>query len=164
MPLQANIFASWYNDRCSETQHIILILQSPPAATLFFASVLRKRVFGARYKADDPAMKEKATMFSFLKSEKKKSAEKVRSLHGSSIRYVTERRDDNDDVIGRGGSLSVRNEELLVFSSGEILFRFPVSQVRACDLMSGDGIVLEGYDLLSGRKRNIVAYFVYHRK
>lgn len=103
-------------------------------------------------------------MFAFLKSKKKKTAEKVRSLHGMSIRYVTERRNDNDDVIGRGGSLSVREEELLVFSSGEILFRFPVSQVRASDLMSGDGVVLEGYDLLSGGERRIIAYFVYYRK
>lgn len=103
-------------------------------------------------------------MFAFLKSKKKKAAEKVRSLHGMSIRYVTERRNDNDDVIGRGGSLSVREEELLVFSSGEILFRFPVSQVRTSDLMSGDGVVLEGHDLLSGRERRIIAYFVYYRK
>ena len=29
--------------------------------------------------------------------------ERARSLHGQVIKYVTERRDGNDDVIGRGG-------------------------------------------------------------
>jgi len=103
-------------------------------------------------------------MFAFLKSRKRKAAEKVQSLHGMSIRYVTERHGDNDDVIGRGGSLSVRDGELIVFSSGEILLRFPVSEVHASDLMSGDGVVLEGRDLLSGRSRCVIAYFVYYRK
>ena len=73
-------------------------------------------------------------MFSFL--QHKKAAQKVRDLHGMAIRYVTERRDDNDDVVGRGGSLSVRDDQLLVFSSGDIIFRAPVAEVKASDLLS----------------------------
>ncbi len=102
-------------------------------------------------------------MFSFL--QHKKAAQKVRDLHGMAIRYVTERRDDNDDVVGRGGSLSVRDDQLLVFSSGDIIFRAPVAEVKASDLLSGDGVVIEGPDMThGGRVRRIVAYYVYHRK
>ena len=102
-------------------------------------------------------------MFSFL--QHKKAAQKVRDLHGMAIRYVTERRDDNDDVVGRGGSLSVRDDQLLVFSSGDIIFRAPVAEVKASDLLSGDGVVIEGPDMTQGgRARRIIAYYVYHRK
>lgn len=102
-------------------------------------------------------------MFSFL--QHKKAAQKVRDLHGMAIRYVTERRDDNDDVVGRGGSLSVRDDQLLVFSSGDIIFRAPVAEVKASDLLSGDGVVIEGPDMTQGgRVRRIIAYYVYHRK
>ena len=102
-------------------------------------------------------------MFSFLRH--KKAAQKVRDLHGMAIRYVTERRDDNDDVVGRGGSLSVRDDQLLVFSSGDIIFRAPVAEVKASDLLSGDGVVIEGPDMTQGgRVRRIIAYYVYHRK
>ena len=47
----------------------------------------------------------------------------ARSLHGKSIRYVTER-DENakEHVIGHRGSVSLRDGELLVFSDGEIIF------------------------------------------
>ena len=102
-------------------------------------------------------------MFSFL--QHKKAAQKVRDLHGMAIRYVTERRDDNDDVVGRGGSLSVRDDQLLVFSSGDIIFRAPVAEGKASDLLSGDGVVIEGPDMTQGgRVRRIIAYYVYHRK
>ena len=102
-------------------------------------------------------------MFSFL--QHKKAAQKVRDLHGMAIRYVTERRDDNDDVVGRGGSLSVRDDQLLVFSSGDIIFRALVAEVKASDLLSGAGVVIEGPDMTQGgRVRRIIAYYVYHRK
>ena len=36
---------------------------------------------------------------------------------GKRIRYVTERRNNVDEVIGREGSMSLRDDELIVFSS-----------------------------------------------
>ncbi len=86
-------------------------------------------------------------------------------LHGLAIRYVTERRDGQDEVIGRGGSLSVRGDEFLLFSSGEVIFRARVSELDASDLLSGDGVVLTAPNLEDdGKVHSVIAYFVYHRK
>ena len=91
--------------------------------------------------------------------------EKAKKLHGQMIRYVTERVDDNDNVIGRGGSLTLRGDEFLVFSSNEILLRANVAELEASDLLSGDGVVLTAPNLEEGgRVRTIIAYFVYYRK
>lgn len=97
--------------------------------------------------------------------EKRQMKLKVISLHGQAIRYVTERIHDNDDVIGRGGSLTVTDTELLLFASGEIIFRAKIEDVKASDLLSGDGVVLSAPDLMhNGENRTVIAYFVYHRK
>ena len=86
-------------------------------------------------------------------------------LHGQAIKYVTERVDDNDNVVGRGGSISVRNGELLLFSSDKILLRADVTLLDASYLLSGDGVVLEAPNIdEGGRVRRYVAYFVYYRK
>ena len=86
-------------------------------------------------------------------------------LHGQAIKYVTERVDDNDNVVGRGGSISVRNEQLLLFSSDKILLRADVGSLDASYLLSGDGVVLTAPNLEeAGRERRYVAYFVYYRK
>ncbi|MBO7292350.1 MAG: hypothetical protein J6V07_00265 [Clostridia bacterium] len=98
------------------------------------------------------------------KSRAYRTARAVR-LHGLTIRYVTERHDDNEDVIGRGGNLSVHGDELLVFSSGEILLRAKVDELDVSELMSGDGVILTAPNLEEGgRVRTMTAHYVYHRK
>ena len=52
-------------------------------------------------------------------------------LHGQVIRYVTEQRNDNEDVIGRGGALAVSGDEFIVDSSGDTLFRCKVDLLEA---------------------------------
>ena len=86
-------------------------------------------------------------------------------LHGQAIKYVTERVDDNDNVVGRGGSISVRNGQLLLFSSDKILLRADILELDASYLLSGDGVVLTAPNLEEdGKERRYVAYFVYYRK
>ena len=86
-------------------------------------------------------------------------------LHGQAIKYVTERVDENDNVVGRGGSISVRNGELLLFSSDKILLRADIASLDASYLLSGDGVVLTAPNLEEeGKERRYVAYFVYYRK
>ena len=91
--------------------------------------------------------------------------EKAKKLHGLVIRYVTERHDDNEDVIGRGGNLSLHGDEFLVFSSGEILLRAKIVDLDISELMSGDGVILTAPNLEEGgRVRTMTAHYVYHRK
>ena len=39
------------------------------------------------------------------------------------IKYVGERRDGVEEVIGKGGSISIRDDEILLFSSADVLMR-----------------------------------------
>lgn len=89
----------------------------------------------------------------------------VQSLHGLPVKYVTERREDNEDVIGRGGHLTVKGEELLVDSSAEVIFRCDIEALEASFLMSGDGVILRGPNKQDGgRERTVTVHFVYYRK
>ena len=91
--------------------------------------------------------------------------ERARSLHGQVIKYVTERKDDNDDVIGRGGALTLKEDTFIVDSSGERIFACEVKDLEASYLMSGDGVVIKGPDLLKdGEIRTVTVHFVYYRK
>lgn len=93
------------------------------------------------------------------------NAKRALELHGQVIKYVTERCDGNDNVVGRGGSISVRDNVLLLFSSEKILLRADVATLEASYLLSGDGVVLSAPNLEEGgRERSYIAYFVYHRK
>ena len=90
---------------------------------------------------------------------------RAKKMHGQVIRYVTERRDENDDVIGKGGALCLHGDEFIVDSSGDRLFVTDVRDLEIFDLMSGDGVIVRGPDKLSGGKiRSITVHFIYYRK
>ncbi len=90
---------------------------------------------------------------------------KAKSLHGQVIKYVTENRDGNEDVIGRGGALALHGDRFIVDSSGDRVFMCEVKDLEACNLMSGDGVVIKGPNLLEdGKIRTITVHFVYYRK
>ena len=59
--------------------------------------------------------------------------EKARSLHGQPVKYVTERRDDNEDVIGRGGALAVHGDTFIIDSSGDRLFVCNIADLEVDD-------------------------------
>ncbi len=91
--------------------------------------------------------------------------EMAERLAGRRIRYVTERRDGvNDEVIGKDGSLSIRDGRFIVFASSDILFRCEIDDLRAWELLSKDGVVLTAHDIEhGGEERTIIAYYVYYR-
>ena len=91
--------------------------------------------------------------------------EMAERICGKRIRYVTERRNNVDEVIGREGSMSLRDDELIVFSSSNVVFRCPVDELTASELLSKDGVVLTGRDTEHGGvERTVMAYYVYYRK
>ena len=91
--------------------------------------------------------------------------EMAQKICGHHIRYVTEKRDGVDEVIGRDGGLNIRNGEFIVFASADILFRTNVDELDAWELLSKDGVVLTAPDYEHGGKvRTIIVYYVYYRK
>ncbi|MBO5906826.1 MAG: hypothetical protein J6Q85_01550 [Clostridia bacterium] len=89
----------------------------------------------------------------------------AKSLHGQPVKYVTERKEDNEDVIGRGGAMAVHGDTFIVDSSGDRLFACNIADLEASMLMSGDGVIITGPNLLQGGSmRSIIVHFVYYRK
>lgn len=85
-------------------------------------------------------------------------------LAGKPIKYVTERINGEELVIGKQGSLTLRGNEFIVFASADILFRANVDDLSASELMSLDGVILTAPDLEHGGKlRTVIAYYLYYR-
>lgn len=91
--------------------------------------------------------------------------ERAKELHGQTVKYVTEHINGNEDVIGRGGAMCIHEDKFIVDSSGERIFSCYVKELEASYLMSGDGVVIKGPDMLrGGLERTITVHFVYYRK
>ncbi len=105
----------------------------------------------------------------FWKKKKKEDTpafrrEMAAKIAGKHIKYVTERINGEDAVIGRQGSLCLRGDELIVFASADILFRAKVDDLAASELMSLDGVILTAPDLEHGGvERTVIAYYLYYR-
>ena len=109
-------------------------------------------------------------LFGLFKGRKKRSpypdgrvmAEK---LNGKHIKYVVERLEDEDYVIGKEGALILKEDELLVFSSADVVFRCKVDELQASELLSLEGVILTAPDIEhGGRERCVIAYYTYYIK
>lgn len=88
----------------------------------------------------------------------------AKQMCGHHIKYVTEKRGGVDEVIGRSGGLNIRDDELLVFASADVLMRCKIEQMQAWELLSKDGVVITAPDLEhGGAERTIIVYYVYYR-
>ena len=91
--------------------------------------------------------------------------ERAKELHGQAVKFVTERVDGNENIIGRGGSLAIHEDTFIVDSSGDRVFVCYIKDLEANWLMSGNGAVITGPNLLEdGKMRTMTVHFVYHRK
>ncbi len=91
--------------------------------------------------------------------------ERARELHGQGIQYVTERIDGNEDVVGKGGSLAIHGDTFIIDTSGDRLFVTEIKNLDTSWLMSGNGVIISGPNMLEGgRTRTLTVHFVYHRK
>lgn len=61
--------------------------------------------------------------------------EMAQKLHGKHIKYVVERREDEDYVIGREGAILVKGNELMIFSSQKDVFRSYIDETDLSELL-----------------------------
>ena len=88
----------------------------------------------------------------------------AKRICGHHVKYVTERQGDVEEVIGRSGSLNIREDELLVYASFDVLMRCKIEEMNAAELLSHDGVVITAPDLEHGGKiRTVVVHYVYYR-
>jgi len=98
-----------------------------------------------------------------------KFAERIKD---KKIRYVSERVADaqtgeiTDTIIGKDGFFNINknNEfEIYISGAGQTLFRAYIPDLKAYEFLSLEGVVLESLDLISGKERQIIAYYKYYR-
>ncbi len=88
----------------------------------------------------------------------------ARQICGHHVKYVTERIDNVEEVIGKNGALNIRDDELLVFASADVIMRCKIEEMQAWELLSKDGVVITAPDLEhGGRERTIMVFYVYYR-
>lgn len=117
-------------------------------------------------------MKKGKTMFNKLFSgrrkdpnSKKYKLEMAEHLNGMSLKCVTEKKDGVEEVVGRSGSITVREGELIVYSSMDVVFRCNVTKLSVWELMSLDGAVITAPDLEhDGVVRTVTVHYTYWRQ
>jgi len=88
----------------------------------------------------------------------------AKRICGHHVKYVSERVDNVDEVIGKSGSLNIKDDELLVYASFDVLMRCKIEEMEAAELMSKDGVVITAPDLEhDGRIRTVIVHYVYYR-
>ena len=86
--------------------------------------------------------------------------EMAKSLDLRAIKYCAERIDNKETVLGHSGMINLRGGELILLSSDKVVFRCPVDELSASELMSRDGVVLSGRDLEHGGElRTVTAFY-----
>lgn len=111
-------------------------------------------------------------MFKFLKKDKPpKNTDSVefkrwmaKKIDGNQTRYILERGEDGVEIIiGKGGFLSVLEDELSVVCGEKTLFKAKVDTLSAWEFLSLEGVTLTGFDHIQGKERTVLAYYKYYR-
>ena len=88
----------------------------------------------------------------------------ARQICGHHVKYVTEDINGTHEVIGRSGGLNIKDDELLVFASADVLMRCKIEEMQAWELLSKDGVVITAPDLEHGGiMRTVIVHYVYYR-
>lgn len=87
-------------------------------------------------------------------------------LDGRALKCVLEKKSDGiEEVIGHDGSIIVKDDELLVYASMDVVLRTKIVNLSAWELLSLEGVVITAPDMEHGGEiRSIVAYYKYWRK
>jgi len=107
--------------------------------------------------------------FKYLTKSKNENSPRFRydmakKLNGRHIKYVTERENNEDIVIGHDGCLAIHDDDFIVLSDGDTKFRAKITDLSFSELMSLDGVILSGNDIEHGDVyRTVIVYYKYYR-
>ena len=87
---------------------------------------------------------------------------------GKAIKYVARRQMRADGsteeiVLGKGGRVSHGNGCFMVDTTAGEVFRCDEDTVRCAELLSRDGVVVQGVNTHTNAEDTVVAYYVYYR-
>ena len=107
-----------------------------------------KALFSKKKEEDDPAFRRKM----------------AQKLDGRYIKYVTERVDGIETVIGKEGHANIVSDTEFAVTCGITeIFRADIEEMKAWELLSLEGAVLTACDKAAGRERTVVIYYKYYR-
>ena len=104
----------------------------------------------------------------FRRTSKKSDSmadEALRRLDGRLLKYAVRRAlDENGSpieiVVGKGGSLMVLEDRVIITADGKEVFSAPLDTVKSGELMSLDGIVVSGQDSVTGGFATVVGFYI----
>jgi len=104
-----------------------------------------------------------------LFKKKNKNEQLRKTFDGREVKYVTKRISHEDgtvtyDIIGKAGRIAVVGDNIRVICGEIDVFTCPVADSKYYLLMSGDGVTVEGYNIVSGNYDVVTAYYTYYRK
>lgn len=104
-----------------------------------------------------------------LFKRKNKNEALLKTFDGREVKYVTKKVPHTDgtvtyDIIGKAGRIAVVGENIRVICGEIDVFTCAVADSKYYLLMSGDGVTVEGQNLVSGNYDVITAYYTYYRK
>ncbi len=86
-------------------------------------------------------------------------------LDGKHLKCVTERIEGIEEVVGKSGAIIKKDDELIIYSSQDILMRLKIDDLRAWELLSLEGVVITAHDIEhDGEERTVIAFYSYWRE
>ena len=100
-------------------------------------------------------------MFGKKKRSDSMSDAQIKALDKKELLHVIMRDPETYKEIRLGGhgALNIISGELQIVCGGVTVFACPVSEVKAGELMSHNGIVFKGNDRMSGEFRTVTAFY-----
>lgn len=95
--------------------------------------------------------------------ERRMKAELAKRLNGKPLKCVCERINGVEEIIARDGAIVMDSGDIVIYGGTDPVFRADFMAVNAGELLSLEGLVVQGIDRLSGCDRSIVAYYKYWR-
>ena len=90
--------------------------------------------------------------------------EMAERISGKRIRYVTEKINGIEEVMGKDGSISIKGDELIVSTYAKTNMRCKIDTMDAWELLSKDGVVITAPDIeRDGEVHTVIAHYVYYR-
>lgn len=80
------------------------------------------------------------------------------------LESVTERVDNEEILVGKNGSISIKDKTFIVCCEGKVIFEGNTEEISVSELMSRNGVIISGFDEERGDTRTLVAHFSYYRK
>ena len=80
------------------------------------------------------------------------------------IDSATERVNNEEILIGKSGSISIKGKTFIVCCEGDVVFHGNAEEITVSELMSRNGIIISGWDDERGETRTVIAHFSYYRK